>query len=91
MFVDTLNLSNLYLKGIGGDYDGDTATIKGIYTIEANQELDRVMEAKYNLVTTANKPIRMIEHEATMSLFCLTMTVGDDEKKMTPTKEIQFV
>ena len=24
MFIDTLNISNLFLAGIGGDYDGET-------------------------------------------------------------------
>ena len=87
-FVDTLNLSNLYLAGISGDYDGDTATVKGIYTNEANAELDRVMNSKYNYITTANKGIRTSSNEAIQSLYNLTFTVGEDESKMT--KNITF-
>ena len=41
MFIDTLNISNLYLEGIGGDYDGDQVTVKGIFSDEANEELDK--------------------------------------------------
>lgn len=37
-FVDTLRFSNCYLSGIGGDYDGDQCTCKGVYTREANDE-----------------------------------------------------
>lgn len=87
-FVDTLNVSNLYLAGIGGDYDGDMATVKGIYTNEANAELDRVMKSKYNFITTANKGIRTSGNEAIQSLYNLTLTVNNDESKMT--KNITF-
>lgn len=31
MFIDTLNISNLYLDGIGGDYDGVIQYNKTIY------------------------------------------------------------
>lgn len=88
MFIDTLNISNLYLDGIGGDYDGDTMSIKGIYTIEANEELMRVQKAKYNFITSANAPIRKAGHEAIQSLYSLTVCLPST--KRTPTKEIAF-
>ena len=77
MFVDSMNISNLYLSGIGGDYDGDTVTIKGIYTEEANKELDKIMNSKYNF-------------KAIQSLFNLTMTLSSDGSKMTASKDIKF-
>ena len=46
MFVDTFSMSNLYLGAIGGDYDGDTITLKGVYTNEANDELKAYMNTK---------------------------------------------
>ena len=90
MFVDSMNISNLYLSGIGGDYDGDTVTIKGIYTEEANKELDKIMNSKYNFITTANKGIRVSSNEAIQSLFNLTMTLSSDGSKMTASKDIKF-
>ena len=90
MFVDSMNISNLYLSGIGGDYDGDTVTIKGIYTEEANAELDKIMNSKYNFITTANKGIRVSSNEAIQSLFNLTMTLSSDGSKMTASKDIKF-
>lgn len=88
MFIDTLNISNLYLDGIGGDYDGDTMSLKGIYTVEANEELMRVQKAKYNFITSANAPIRKAGHEAIQSLYSLTVCLPST--KRTPTKEIVF-
>ena len=38
-FIDTLNMTNLRLKSIGGDYDGDQVTVKIAFTKEANEEL----------------------------------------------------
>ena len=89
-FVDSLNFSNLYLSGIGGDYDGDTTTIKGIYTEEANSELDKVMMSKYNFITTANKGIRTTGNEGIQSLYNLTMVLSADLSNMTPSKDIKF-
>jgi hypothetical protein len=41
MFIDTLSLSNLYCLGMGADYDGDTVTVRGVFTDEANEESKR--------------------------------------------------
>ena len=72
------------------NYDGDTITLKGIYTEEANAELDRIMNSKYNFITTANKGIRTSSNEAIQSLFNLTMTLSSDGSKMTASKDIKF-
>ena len=61
----------------------DMATVKGIYTDEANAELDIVMKSKFNFITTANKGIRTSGNEAIQSLYNLTLTVNEDESKMT--------
>ena len=38
-----MNICNGYLDSIGGDYDGDMVTIKGVYTDEANAELKKAI------------------------------------------------
>ena len=73
MFVDSVNLCNLYLNGMGADYDGDTCTIKPIYTDEANAELDKVMHANFNMIDMGGKPIRNPGNEAYQSLYNLTL------------------
>ena len=60
------------------------------YTEEANKELDKIMNSKYNFITTANKGIRVSSNEAIQSLFNLTMTLSSDGSKMTASKDIKF-
>lgn len=68
----------------------DTVTIKGIFTTEANDELDRVMNSKYNFITSGNTGIRESSNEAIQSLYNLTLILEDDAKKMTPSSNISF-
>ena len=68
----------------------DTVTIKGIFSVEANEELDRVMNSKYNFITSGNTGIRTSSNEAIQSLYNLTLVLEDDTKKMTPTDRITF-
>ena len=72
------------------DYDGDTVSIRGIFTNEANEELDKIMNAKYNYITSGNTGIRTSSNEAIQSLYNLTLVLEDDEKKMTPNDSITF-
>lgn len=73
-----------------GDYDGDTASIRAIYTVEANKELDKVMKEKYNFINSGNRPVRGIGNECYYALYSLTASISDDDKKYTPSKEIVF-
>ena len=82
-FIDTLNISNLYLKGISGDYDGDQVTIKGIYTKEANKEIEDLLKSKSHYINLGGKGIRESSNEAIVCLYSLTMCLSDDINKMT--------
>ena len=81
-FIDTLNISNLYLDGIGGDYDGDQVTVKGVYSEEANAELDKQLSSKSHLFNLGGKGVRTSDKEAMQSLYNLTLCLPDDESKM---------
>lgn len=72
-FVDTFVMSNLYLGAIGGDYDGDTVTLKGVYTVEANEELKAYANTKANFVDLGGNIIRDSSKEAIISMYALTM------------------
>lgn len=65
-------------------------TAKGIFTVEANEELDRVMNSKYNYITSGNTGIREASNEAIQSLYNMTLVLEDDAKKMTPSSNITF-
>lgn len=81
-FIDTLKLSNLYLAGLGGDYDGDQVTCKGVFTREANEELRTFQHSKANFIDVGAENIRMNAADAIQSLYALTKILKEDESKL---------
>lgn len=71
-FTETFEMSNLFLKALGGDYDGDMISIKGIFTQEANEELKKKIVDKTNILNIAGANIRSTEREAVQALYSLT-------------------
>lgn len=75
MFIDTLNITNLVLKIIGGDYDGDQTTVKATYTIEANKELINHLNSKANYVSLGGETVKLSTNEAVQALYNLTLVL----------------
>lgn len=71
-FRDTLSVCALYLAGIGGDFDGDQTTIKGVFSQEANDECEKIMHSKPNIIAINGSPIRKIGNEGVQTLFSMT-------------------
>ena len=82
-FSDTTKICNLYLDSMGGDYDGDTVSIKSLYSMEANKELDEILHSKRRFIDLNGKSILEEEIECLQSLYNLTMILPDDIKKIT--------
>lgn len=82
-FIDTLNICNLLLKGIGGDYDGDTVSIKAAWLQETNEELFNFMESKSMYINFSGSNIRVASNEAIQSLYSMTKILDEDKKKLT--------
>jgi hypothetical protein len=80
-FVDTLKMSNLYLDGMGGDYDGDTVTAKSPYTIESNQELDEFMNSKANFINLGGNNVKIVKADTVQSLYSLTKVLDKSKLK----------
>lgn len=72
MFVDTVRPHNSYLAAIGGDYDGDTVSLRAVFSIEANLEADKLVWSKKNLLDQQGKGLRPLGKEAVIAAFCLT-------------------
>lgn len=81
-FIDTLKLSNLYLEGLKGDYDGDTVTCKGVFTVEANEELKQFQMSKRNFIDLGGQNVRVSSADVIQSLYCLTKILDADKDKM---------
>lgn len=86
MFVDSLNLSNLYLDGMGGDYDGDTVTLKIAFTKEANEELDRVMNSNFNFIDVGGRGVRKATNESVQAMYNMTLVLPEDKNKLSKPK-----
>jgi DNA-directed RNA polymerase beta' subunit len=71
-FADTLVFSNLYLKGCGGDYDGDMASIRLAYTDEANIDIENFMFDKKNYINLMGGAIRLTERDFMQCIYSLT-------------------
>lgn len=81
-FIDTMNLCNLHLDSIGGDYDGDQVSVKGCFSDETNQEEEKYMDSKAYLVDLGCNGVRQPGKEAIQSLYNLTLTVSSDVGKL---------
>lgn len=81
-FIDTINICNAYLGAIGGDYDGDQVSVKGIYSDEANKELSEYLNSNLHYIDLGGKIIRTASNEGLQSLYSLTLTLNDDKEKL---------
>ena len=72
LFNDTITMCNTYLKGLNGDFDGDQVTAKGVFSLEANEEAERLMHSKKHFVNIAGAAMRVIGNEATLTMYTLT-------------------
>ena len=81
-FVDTMQICNLYLKGMGADYDGDQGTAKGSFFKETNDELVKFMNSKVNFVNLGCTNIRQSSNEAVQALYNMTKILYEDKDKL---------
>ena len=82
-FVDTMQVSNLYLKGMGADYDGDTGVMKGSFFKETNEELHKLADSKKNYINLGCENIRVSSNEAIQALYSFTKILESDTSKLT--------
>lgn len=82
-FVDTMQFSNLYLKGMGGDYDGDQVSAKGSFFDETNKELDEYVKSKINFIGLGGENKRVSGNEAIQVIYDLTKVLEKDKSKLT--------
>ena len=77
MFVDVFIMSNLLLAGLGADFDGDTITVKSLYTKESNDELREHINAKSNFITLGAENIKSSSGDAIMAIYSLTKILNN--------------
>ena len=71
-FIEVLMMSNIYLKTLGADYDGDQISVRTVFSQEANLECERLMKAPTNFVSCSGTNVRTTSNEAIQTLYTLT-------------------
>ena len=84
LFEDTLSICNGLIGAMGMDYDGDTAIVKPVYTIEANQECEKQANAKIQVLGMNGYAVRDISKENILCLYELTVQPDDSVKFVNP-------
>lgn len=72
LFNDTIVMTNAYLKGLNGDYDGDMVTCKMVFTQEANEEAEKLLNSTKHYVSIAGDAMRDIGKESILCAYCMT-------------------
>lgn len=83
MFIDTLQFTNLNLSSIGGDYDGDQCGVKGVWSVEANEECRKIIESKEYYLDLNCTNVKVSTNEAVQSIYSLTKVLDVDKDKLT--------
>ena len=84
VFEDTLSICNGLIEVMGMDYDGDTAIVKPVYTIEANQECEKQANAKIQVLGMNGYTTRGITKENILCLYELTVHPDPTVKFVNP-------
>lgn len=71
-FIDTTIPNNSYLGALGGDYDGDMLSLRAVFSVEANQEADKLIKSKTNFLYQNGSFSRSLGNEGVQALYSLT-------------------
>lgn len=82
-FVDVALPNNVRLDSIGGDFDGDTVSSKAVFSIEANDELEKIIHSKRHYISLGAENAMFTTKECIQSLYNLTLVLPDDKDKIT--------
>ena len=76
-FIDTCSIANPYCKLMGADYDGDQITVSGIFSVEANKELEDFSNSNGQFITLSGMNGRVSGGEAVQAMYDLTLVLPD--------------
>lgn len=71
-WIDTTVPNNAFLSSMGGDYDGDTFRLIGLFFQTSNEEAKRIIAAPLNYVNAKGDFTRGLAREAGISLYMMT-------------------
>ena len=78
IYEETQKISNLYLSGLGGDYDGDKLISRSIYSTEAVQDVDNYNASPLSFLSLDGKNVMDIGKEGVQTIYDLTRANEND-------------
>ena len=71
-YVDSIDMHPSVLAGLGGDFDGDTVSISGLLTEEANKECEEHLASKFRYVSSNGNIVCSTTDIVNLTLFNLS-------------------
>ena len=71
-FRDSTVFNPSYCEAMGADFDGDTVSIRGLFTQEANIEAEKLIYSKTNVLNNEGRSTRLPRIEVIQTLYALT-------------------
>lgn len=71
-FVDTVRINSFYLEAMNGDFDGDTVSLRGVFSQEANAEAEEIINSKNYLLNVSGGTTRTVKNEAIQAIYSMT-------------------
>lgn len=73
-FVETAKYSNTNLESMGADYDGDQVSIRPVFSIEANRDIEERMKSPAYLLDVNGEAMRSMSKDFILTAYNLTAT-----------------
>ena len=89
-FIDTLVYSNSHLDGMGADYDGDTVSVRGIWSDEANMEAENIMKSKMSVLNITGTNSKVVAKELNSAIYELTKIGNTAAKPIKPNDLVEL-
>jgi len=71
-YIDTIIPHNTMLEALGADFDGDTVSLRSVYSQEANIECEKLINSSKYLLDVTGKTTRVLRNEGIQTLYTLT-------------------
>jgi len=71
-YIDTIIPHNTMLEALGADFDGDTVSLRSVYSQEANVECEKLINSSKYLLDVTGKTTRVLRNEGIQTLYTLT-------------------
>ena len=90
-FIDTVTMSNLHLKALGGDYDGDTSSEKLCFTLEANAEAAKLATDLKSFISPDGQLLKLLANESSQCLYSMTVVDPNHKVRVSPEKKKELL